>query len=89
VCLYIGIGEEFDSISGKKRLAERRKKHLPSWRISFKHYSPIPNSTRSWRVVIRTPEVTIPMTVKKKIYVNNLNDPLVYLLLDLLSGYYT
>jgi hypothetical protein len=50
--LYFGIGEESDSISGEKRLTERRKKTLAKLAsiVSYKNYSPIPNSTRIWRV---------------------------------------
>jgi hypothetical protein len=39
-------------------VSERGKNPSRDWRIRLYFYSPIPKSTRIWRVVIRTPDLT-------------------------------
>jgi hypothetical protein len=52
VCVCISeSGRNKTHLAREKRLTERRKKkHSPSWRVSFKNYSPIPNSACIWRI---------------------------------------
>jgi hypothetical protein len=38
------------------KMVSKREKHCsPGWRVGLYFYSPILNSTRIWRVIIRTP----------------------------------
>jgi hypothetical protein len=51
VCVCISeLGRNKTQLAGKKDSLRGRKKHSPSWQVSVKNYSPIPNSTRIWRV---------------------------------------